>query len=322
MARHRKTPVPRHRARGRDVSLASSEASERRFGAVMRRVVVTPTFAAGLGVVVAAVLAYPMQTVFSYVVPGASGQGGLVCTQAGCTNHSGQGKPYPFGVGDGVFPSSPRSTEPGNDAPQHVGGGGATAQPRLTYKVTGRWQGGFWGRITIVPGPAAAPMAAADRLSGPPHPAHQAERPPRARRAWRARAVDRLLRRLGTGRSHVHGRPQGPRQACPPGELLVQRPTLPLQLTAQRETASGSAGDLARLDARGAHVQAARRAVHLGPHGLDVGVEAARSAVMRVRDPVTESRPLAADVADGSHAERSLMRSRKETPPGRRPGQC
>ena len=35
----------------------------------MRRVVVTPTFAAGLGVVVAAVLAYPMQTVFSYAAP-------------------------------------------------------------------------------------------------------------------------------------------------------------------------------------------------------------------------------------------------------------
>jgi len=38
----------------------------------MRRVVVTPTFAAGLGVVVAAVLAYPVQTVFSYVAPGAT----------------------------------------------------------------------------------------------------------------------------------------------------------------------------------------------------------------------------------------------------------
>src|SRR5580704_13136041 len=64
-----------------------------------------------------------------------------------------------------------------------------------------------------------------------------------------------------------------------------------------------SAGDLARLDARGAHLQAARRTVHLGPHGLDVWVEAARGAAVRVRDPVTETRPLAADVADGSHAE-------------------
>ncbi len=125
----------------------------------MRRVVVTPTFAAGLGVVVAATLAYPMQTVFSYVAPGASGQGGLVCAQDGCTHHSGRGKPYPFGVGDGTLPSSPGSAEPGNHSPgQHTGSGGgsAIAQPRLTYKVTGRWQGGFWGRITIT-FPGAAP---------------------------------------------------------------------------------------------------------------------------------------------------------------------
>src|SRR6516225_11956171 len=99
MAQHRKTPAARHRAQGRDHSPASAEASGRRFGAAMRRVVVTPTFAAGLGVVVAAMLAYPMQTVFSYVAPGASGQGGLLCTQGGCAQPSGPGKPAPLGVG-------------------------------------------------------------------------------------------------------------------------------------------------------------------------------------------------------------------------------
>ena len=65
----------------------------------MRRVVVTPTFAAGLGVVVAAVLAYPMQTVFSYVAPGALGQGGLRCGQNGCSRQAlPTGKPEPFGA--------------------------------------------------------------------------------------------------------------------------------------------------------------------------------------------------------------------------------
>src|SRR5690349_19945134 len=106
MARHRRMPAPRRRARGHDVSPASSEASEaseRRFGAVMRRVVVTPTFAAGLGVVVVATLAYPMQTVFSYVVPGASAQGDIVCAKDGCMYHSVRGKPCPFGVGDGAL---------------------------------------------------------------------------------------------------------------------------------------------------------------------------------------------------------------------------
>lgn len=117
----------------------------------MRRVVVTPTFAAGLGVVVAAVLAYPMQTVFSYVVPGASGGSGLACTRDGCTEHSGRAQANPFGVGDGVLNlPSPRSAEPGNDsAGQHGDRGSAITRPRLTYKVTGRWQGGFKGRITI-----------------------------------------------------------------------------------------------------------------------------------------------------------------------------
>ena len=125
----------------------------------MRRVVVTPTFAAGLGVVVAAVLAYPVQTVFSYVTPGALGQGGLRCGPDGCSHQSPPtGKPEPFGVGGGTLnPSPPASAEPAGDggspspSGQRTGGGGDTvvAQPHLSYKITSKWQGGFWGQITI-----------------------------------------------------------------------------------------------------------------------------------------------------------------------------
>jgi hypothetical protein len=132
----------------------------------MRRLVVTPTFAAGLGVVVAAVLAYPMKTVFSYVAPGAAGRGGLGCTHSGCAQQPGPGKPSPFGAGGGALsPSSPGPAEPGNDGPpaspglppaspglQTGGSGGGDtriAQPRLSYKITSEWQGGFWGQITI-----------------------------------------------------------------------------------------------------------------------------------------------------------------------------
>jgi hypothetical protein len=125
----------------------------------MRRVVVTPTFAAGLGVVVAAVLAYPMQTVFSYVAPGALGQGGLRCGQDGCSQQPAPtGKPEPFGAAGGALnPSPPASARPaghgdGSPAPsgQHTGTGGtAAAQPLLSYKITSKWQGGFWGQITI-----------------------------------------------------------------------------------------------------------------------------------------------------------------------------
>jgi len=121
----------------------------------MRRVVVTPTFAAGLGVVVAAVLAYPMQTVFSYVAPGAIGHGGLRCGQSGCGHQHGQGKPAPLGVGGGqLSPAQPGSATPDNagtagPSGQQAGDGTAAAQPRLTYKITSKWQGGFWGQITI-----------------------------------------------------------------------------------------------------------------------------------------------------------------------------
>jgi Cellulose binding domain len=119
----------------------------------MRRVAVTPTFAAGLGVVVAAVLAYPMQTVFSYVAPGALGRGGFQCTQAGCGQQAGHGKPAPFGAGGGLFnPAQPGSGTPDGDGTARQQGG--AARPHLSYQITRRWQGGFWGQITITfPGP-------------------------------------------------------------------------------------------------------------------------------------------------------------------------
>ena len=130
-------------------------------GFAMRRVVVTPTFAAGLGVVVAAVLAYPMQTVFSYVAPGAIGRGGIQCGQSGCAHQSGHGKLAPFGLGGGVLnPPPPGSAIPDNDGAARPSrqqpGASSTAvvQPRLSYKITSKWQGGFWGQIIITfPGP-------------------------------------------------------------------------------------------------------------------------------------------------------------------------
>ena len=132
----------------------------------MRRVVVTPTFAAGLGVVVAAVLAYPMQTVFSYVVPGALGQGGLRCGQNGCSRQPlPTGKPEPFGAARGTLnPSPPAPAKPadeGDGSPgpsgQQTGTGSTTvAVPHLSYKITSKWQGGFWGRI-IITFPGAVP---------------------------------------------------------------------------------------------------------------------------------------------------------------------
>src|SRR5215831_9044561 len=170
MARHRKRPVSRHQAPGPNGGPAAYEAPYGRLGSAMRRVVVTPTFAAGLGVVVAAVLAYPMQTVFSYVVPGALGQGGLRCGQDGCTRQPATGQPEPFGAAGGALnPSPPASAKPAGGHDGSTGSTGSTGssgssgssgqqtgtdgtvvvQPRLSYKITSKWQGGFWSQITI-----------------------------------------------------------------------------------------------------------------------------------------------------------------------------
>lgn len=167
MAQHRKRPDSRQEALGRDGVPAAPELPDSRLGSAMRRVAVTPTFAAGLGVVVAAVLAYPMQTVFSYVAPGALGSGGLVCGSSGCSHQNvPNGKAAPFGSAGGGALGQPRpgSAERDNDgssaASGHAAAGGTTtpaAQPQLSYKITSKWQGGFWGQITITfPGPVPA----------------------------------------------------------------------------------------------------------------------------------------------------------------------
>jgi len=61
------------------------------------------------------------------------------------------------------------------------------------------------------------------------------------------------------------------------------------------------AGDLAGLDARGAHVHPLGGGTDLGPHPLDVGVPAPLGASVRVGDVVPETGTLAADIAGGSH---------------------
>src|SRR6478736_4247577 len=64
---------------------------------------------------------------------------------------------------------------------------------------------------------------------------------------------------------------------------------------------SGSARDLAGLQAAGAHVETRPGAVDRRADPLDVGVEAALGDLVRPRPVVAEARLLGADVADGSH---------------------
>jgi hypothetical protein len=120
----------------------------------MRRVVVTPTFAAGLGVVVAAVLAYPMHTVFSYAAPN-----GATCRVMDCGAAS-PGGGEAAGAGNrlqGTAPNGSRSGARGSEAagePRPPAGGsgrtGSGGSPYLRYWTAYRGHGGFNGAIMIV----------------------------------------------------------------------------------------------------------------------------------------------------------------------------
>src|SRR4051794_40533229 len=96
---------------------------------------------------------------------------------------------------------------------------------------------------------------------------------------------------LLTAKSHPEQQ-QAPATGRGPGFAEVQR-------------FSGSAGDLAGLQAPGAHIEPLASAVDRCPDTLDVGVEPPLGDLLRPRPVVAEARLLCADVADGSHGNRS-----------------
>ncbi len=71
-----------------------------------------------------------------------------------------------------------------------------------------------------------------------------------------------------------------------------------------------AAGDLAGLQAGCAHVLTFRGFAHQRADSLDVWVPAALGAPVRVRDGMAEARPLAADVACGSHGALLTVKTR------------
>lgn len=159
MSRHRKRPAPKHQAPGRRRRSKAPQARARVINTAVRRVVVTPTFAAGLGVVVAAVLAYPMtRTVISY--GGTPPVGGSPCPVEGCVSGApGDGSLATASPGTRLAPPS-AATRPGPSAAPGPGGGGAVAsgpQPVMQYQTLRQWQRGFIGEITITDPGGSAP---------------------------------------------------------------------------------------------------------------------------------------------------------------------
>ena len=118
-------------------------------GTAVRRVVVTPTFAAGLGVVIAAGMAYPMtKTVISY--GGTPPAGGGSCLTAGCTGDN-SGELATASPGRRLE-SPPPAKSPDPSAALAPRGGGTVAAgppPVMQYQTLRQWQSGFFGQVTI-----------------------------------------------------------------------------------------------------------------------------------------------------------------------------
>lgn len=115
---------------------------------------VTPTFAAGLGVLVAAGLAANMpRTVlhFSSPVPGIQCSAGVCATEEPNSGTLASARP-----GVHISPTSPGtsgSTLPGQHPAGRRGGGHArsagSSRVTVTYQLTHQWQGGFIDQISI-----------------------------------------------------------------------------------------------------------------------------------------------------------------------------
>ncbi len=130
----------------------ATAASATAFSTAVRRVVVTPTFAAGLGVVIAAAMSYPMtRTVISY--GGTPPVGGSPCQVADCGTGTpdGSGSLATANPGSRLVPPAPAATHPDPSAPANSGAGpDATGRaPVMRYRTLHQWQSLFIGQVTI-----------------------------------------------------------------------------------------------------------------------------------------------------------------------------
>lgn len=131
----------------------ATQTRARVFSTAMRRVMVTPTFAAGLGVVIAAVLAYPMtRTVISYGRTPPARIAPCVGDGCGSGTQDGGGSLATARPGKRLASPAPAAKHPQPSPAPATGGSGASApgpQPVMHYQTLHQWQGGFVGEITI-----------------------------------------------------------------------------------------------------------------------------------------------------------------------------
>jgi hypothetical protein len=135
----------------------ATAASATALSTAVRRVVVTPTFAAGLGVVIAAAMSYPMtRTVISYGGTPPAGATPCLVTRCRTGTPDGKGSLATTSPGSRLAPPAPAVTHPDPPATAAPGGSGPVAsgpQPVMQYQKLGQWQSGFIGKVTItVPG--------------------------------------------------------------------------------------------------------------------------------------------------------------------------
>jgi cellulose binding protein with CBM2 domain len=151
MSRHRKRPAPLTPAPGRHGRSTATQVWVRLVGVGFRRVAVTPTFAAGLGVVIAAIIAYPLtRAVISY---GPEPAAGHPCPVAACAttapDNAGLATAQP---GLRLIVPRPRRARPATSGPR----------PVMTYQMLHQWTGGFSAQVTITM--PAGPVPASWRL--------------------------------------------------------------------------------------------------------------------------------------------------------------
>ena len=126
-----------------------ARSARRKLGPAIRRLMVTPTFAAGLGVLVAAGLAANMpRTVlhFSSPVPGIQCSAGVCATTEPNNGTLASARP-----GKHISPSSPGTSgaAAGSHADRRADPHRSSSAARVTYQLTHEWPGGFMDQISI-----------------------------------------------------------------------------------------------------------------------------------------------------------------------------